>query len=449
MRLSHFVAGAAALCAAGVSFAQVAVLHNGVQVTLKVPQETFSIEGPLWDIDIANRQLLSTGFRVTIPATLNGELFTLGNTQIVDNEEVSLGEITAATFDRLSDANAAMRDLVYDTSGAAGPIRLGPARSLYSTSEARSTAVGDLDRDPIIEKRMEDNYFFLARNAFAQYEPGILPANYLGLIGIRTETGGFPTNNSQLPPRRFWRYPVSSGATVIAQGSVYVDPKGNEYNIPDFAVKGYLGHVLMAENVLIGNLKASAIGNFQTPDSIVIGNTLAMLNQDPRMPMDITGIAGSPISREYLMSGAVAPGTFVAAVGHMVGEHVMFVEVLDVGTVFDPANGAWVSVIDRTWRFNPGRGLSYRGDVVPASSTRLSVQYGNTIGNVWTPSGTEISLQAQLIVDPLTDSARFDIRDQPGANATTAREIKFIVRDSGSNAIVRSEVYPWADLLGL
>lgn len=449
MRLTHVVAGSAALCAASLSLAQVAVLHNGVQVTIKIPQETFSIEGPLWDIDVANRQLLSTGFRVTVPTSLNGQPFTLGNTEIVNNEEVSLGEITAATFDRLADNNAALRDVVYDTSGAAGPIRLGPARSLYSTSEARSAAVADIDRDPIIEKRLEDNYFFLARNAFAQYEPGILPANYLGLIGIRTETGGFPVSNTQLPPRRFWRYPASSGATVIAQGSVYVDAQGNEYNIPDFPVKGYLGHVLMAENVLIGNLRAAAIGNFQTPDSMVIGNTLVMLNQDPRMPMQITGIAGSPLGREHLMGGAVPTGTFVAAVGHMVGEHVMFAEVLEVDTAFDPANGAWVSVIDRTWRFNPGRGLSYRGEVVPASTTQLFVQYGNTVAGVWTPTTAEISLAAQLIIDPLLDAGRFDVRDQALANPVTAREIKFIIRDLGKGAVIREELVEWANLLGL
>jgi hypothetical protein len=427
------------------ALAQVAVLHDGTTVTMKIPQEIFSIEGPMWDIDVPSRRIYCMGSWVTIPASLNGAEFTVGNTQMVNNEETSLGPITVDTFDRLSDFNAAARDRIFDTAGAAGPIRLGAVRSLFSTSEARSAAIADLDRVPQIEKQMEDNYFFLVRNAFLQYPQGVLPDNFLGLIGIRTETGAFPTNNSQLPPRRFWRYPTNGGATFIAQGSTYVDANGNEYLIPDFPIKGFLAHVLIAENVLIGNMRASAIGNFNTPDSFVIGDNLILMNQDPRMPMEIIGIAGSPVSKEYFTT-QVPAGTLVAAQGHMLGDHVMFVEVIDVSAdVFDPAVGSWVSVIDRTWDFRPGRGLSYRGDIVPASTTLLSVQYGNN--GVFT--GPEISLEAQLVVDPLLDTARFDIRDQVGGDPVVAREIKFIIRDAVTKEIMREVVYDWATILGL
>jgi len=450
MRFSHLIASAAAFAAAGMALAQTAVLANGRTVTMVIPQETFSIEGPMWNVDTINKQLIGTGFNVTIPATLNGEPFTLGNTQIVNGEEVSLGAITTATFDRLLDVNAATRDRVFNTAGFAGPIRLGPARSLFSTSEARGEATANLVRSPIVQKQMEDNYFFQARNAFAQYPAGILPASFLGMIGIRTETGAFPTNNNQLPPRRFWRYPSMSGSTLIAQGSVYQDAQGNRYNIPDFLVKGAFAHVILAENVCIGNLRAAAIGNFQTPDSFVIGNTLILMNQDPRMPFDILGIANSPVSREYFTTGVPA-GTFVAAVGHMIGEHVMMAEMIDVtADVFDPAVGSWMSVIDRTWSFRAGRGLSYSGTLVPADTTTLSYQYGNTINGVWTPVGFEVSMQNDLIVDPLTNSSKFVIRDQnPNIDPTTVREIKFIIRDVNTNEILRTRVYDWATILGL
>lgn len=449
MRFSQLVASAAAFAAAGMAFAQSAVLHDGRALTLVVPQETFSIEGPMWNIDPVNKQIVGTGFRVTIPATLNGAPFTMGNTEIVNNESVSLGEITTATFDRLLDLNAATRDRIFDTAGFAGPIRLGPARSLFSTSEARGEPTAGLVRAPIIEKQMEDNYFFQARNAFAQYEPGILPANFLGLIGIRTETGAFPTNNNQLPPRRFWRYPAMSGATFIAQGSVYQDQGGNRFYVPDFQIKGFFAHVILAENVCIGNLKATAIGNFQTPDSFVIGTTLVLMNQDPRMPMSILGIAGSPVSREHFSTG-VAPGTFVAAVGHMIGEHVMMAEVIDVtADVFDPAVGSWLSVIDRTWGYRPGRGVSYTGEVVPGDTTSVFVQYGNTVAGVWTPTTLEVSIQASMILDPLTNSSRFVIRDQVGGDPATAREVKFIIKDAGSGATLREVHYDWATLAGL
>jgi len=445
MRASHLIASAAALSAAGMALAQVAVLHNGTPVTMKIPQETFSIEGPMWDVDIPSRTVIATGFRVTIPASLNGVEFVMGNTQIVNNEEVSLGGITAATFDRVSDINAATRDRIFETAGDAGPIRLGPARSLFSTSEARGVSVAGLDRDPQIEKAMEDNYFFLARNAFLQYQPGILPSNFLGLIGIRNEVGGFPANNNQLPPRRFWRYPSSSGATFIAQGSVYVDAAGNEYNVPDFVVKGALAHIVLAENVCIGNMKAAAIGNYNTPDSFVIANTLIMMNQDPRMPLDIIGIAGSPVSREYFTT-QVPAGTFVAAVGHMIGEHVMFAEVIDVSAdVFDPGVGAWISVIDRTWGFRPGRGLSFTGEVVPASTTKSYIQFGSN--GVFT--GPEISLDPFMVFDPVLNTSRFVVRDMAGADPVSTREIKFIVRDAQTKAEIRHVIYNWADTLGL
>ena len=444
MRFSHLVASAAALSAAGMAFAQVAVLHDGTPVTMKVPQVLFSVEGPIWDIDIPKRQVVSNGYRVTIPATLNGVEFVFGNTQIVTNEEVSLGGITAATFDRLSDINAATRDRIFDTAGEAGPIRLGPARSLFSTSEARGVAVADLDRDPVIEKQMEDNYFFLARNAFLQYPPGVLPASFLGMIGIRNELGQYATSNSQLPPRRFWRYPTSNGATFIADGSVYVDAAGNEYYIPDFVIKGALAHVVIAENILIGEMVASAIGNWNTPDSFVVGSSLVMMNQDPRMPMEIIGVGGSPVSREYFTT-QVPPGTPVAVSGHMIGEHVLFAEVIDVSTtVFDPAVGSWVSVIDRTWRYQAGRGLSFTAEVVPATTTLVSFQLGNN--DVF--SGPEFSLEAEEVIDAALNLSKIVIRDR--VIDATQRQIKFILRSAQDpSVILRERVYNWADIVGI
>lgn len=449
MRLQTVMVCASAFAVAGVALAQTARLHNGTLVTMVQPQETFSVEGPVWNIDAVNKRVIGTGFQVTIPASLNDQPFLMGGTQIVNAEEVHIGEITTATFDRLLDTNALMRDRIYDTGGFQGPIRLGPVRSLFSLTEARSLATADLIRDPICEKAMEDNFFFITRNAFLNYQPGVLPANFLGLIGIRTETGAYTPSNTTLPPRRFWRYPAMSGATFMAQGSVYADAQGNRHYIPDFPVKGYLATLILAENVLIGNLKASALGDFQTPDSFVVGSTLVMMNQDPRMPMDILGIGGSPVSRGYFAAVAV-PGDFVATVGHMIGEHVMMAEVVDVSTsMFDPAVGTWVSVIDRTWGYRPGRGLSYTGEIVPASTTLLSYEYGHTNANgTWTAITPETSMEAILVVDPILDSARFVVRDQAGGDLVTGREIKFIVRDA-NGVIQRTKVFDWAGILGL
>lgn len=149
------------------------------------------------------------------------------------------------------------------------------------------------------------------------------------------------------------------------------------------------------------------------------------------------------MTRDFFMT-ALEAGMSVAIEGHMLGDHILQAEVIDV-PLFDPINGAWVSVIDRTWGFRANAGLSYRGEVVPASTTLLSVQYGNN--GIF--AGPEISLENTLIVDPLTDVARFDIRNQPGANPVTARQIKFIVRDTNKGAIIQEFVFDWADILGL
>jgi len=442
MRSNVLFSGLLAASVSAIAFAQSAVLHDGRVVTMVQPQELFSVEGPSWNVDVANRVVVCNGVRVTIPATVNGERVTIGGSQIVDGNDQVIDAITVETFDRLLDANAATRDRVFDTSGACGTIRLGPARSTFCTSEARSEPIGDLERDPLVQRQIEDNYFFLGRNAFAQYAPGVLPASFLGMIGIRDEFGGYPTSPTQLPPRRFWRYPTMSSATFVAQGSVYQDEQGNRFNVPDTIIKGAYATLIHAENILIGNVKAKAIGNFQTPDSFVIGDTLILMNQDPRMAMDITGLGGAPVSREHFMF-ALEEGMAVGIEGHMLGDHILQAEVIDV-PLFDPMHGAWVSVLDRTWGYRNNR-LSFRGETIPASSTMLSVIYGNN--DVFT--GPEIVIENNVIVDPLTDVGRFDVRDLVGANPATARQIKFIVRDLNKGAVIREFVFNWADFLGL
>ena len=72
MNFARLVAGAAALSVGALAFAQSAVLHDGTVLVQKVPLELFATEGPIWDIDVANRRILVTGRYVTIPASLNG-----------------------------------------------------------------------------------------------------------------------------------------------------------------------------------------------------------------------------------------------------------------------------------------------------------------------------------------------------------------------------------------
>lgn len=77
------------------------------------------------------------------------------------------------------------------------------------------------------------------------------------------------------------------------------------------------------------------------------------------------------------------------------------------------------------------------------------MEYGNTVNGVWTPTTVEISIENQLIVDPLLNVGRITMRDQPGGDPATAREIKFIIRDANNNSILRTFVYDWATLAGV
>jgi hypothetical protein len=410
-----------------------AVLHDGTAVTMKLPQELFAVEGPIWDIDFGARQVIANGVRVTIPATLNGRVFEMGNTDLVTNEDVSLGGITTDNFDRLSDLHAATRDVVFE--GESGPLRMGPVRSLFNTVEARQRPQDDVDRWPAIQKQMEDNYFFFVRNAFLKYAPDVLPQNFLGLIGIRAESGAYADNPSQLPPRRFWRYPASSAATFMATGSVYVDAAGREYKIPDFLIKGAYASIVIAENVKVAPIRAAALGDWNTPDSFVMGDILVLMNQDPRMPARIEGLAGSPMSREYLTT-QLPPGTLVEVVGHMVGEHVMFAESILIEGAWDPEVGAWVGVNPASWRYDARDGLSFKGEMVPASGYRLFARYG----------GTEALIPVTPV--PTFNMARFDVRDLP-IDPSADPTLTLVMRRITDNAVEREVVIDWRALVGL
>jgi hypothetical protein len=262
----------------------------------------------------------------------------------------------------------------------------------------------------------------------------VLPANFLGLIGIRTETGEYASNPLQLPPRRFWRYPASSAALFSATGSVYVDQSGAEYNIPDFLIKGAYASIVIAENVKVGPIRGGALGNWVTPDSFVMGDILVVLNQDPRMPARITGMGDSPMSREHLLTQLPA-GELVEVVGHMVGEHVMFAESILAETAWDPAVGAWAGVNPMSWRYDED-GLQFKGEMFPAAGHRLSVRLGITETLIPTTPVLELN------------SARFDVRDLP-ADPIAQPVLTLLVRRVSDNQIVREHVYDWPALVGL
>lgn len=368
MHVARMVAGAAALSAATFAFAQSAVLHDGTVVIQKVPVELFATEGPIWDIDVANRRIRVTGRYITIPATLNGVPWELDGTEVIDGEGNSLGPITADNMDRLLDSRAALKDRVFETACPdCGPLRLGPIRSIFSTSEARTQAVDDgpeaLDRMPEIQRIIEDNYFFLARNIYLKHA-GTLPIEWLGRIGIRNENGTYPTSASNLPNRRYWKYPFTSGGTWKSAGTIYVDAQGNEYMIPELEKAFEL-----SENVTIGTVRSFEFGDWSTPDSFIVGDVAVMMNQDPRFSATIIGVAGQEISREYFMAN-LTPGLDIAVGGFMVGEHIQMAQEIEVG-MYDPSAGIIMSA-DRFRIALEDGFIQFQGWVVPMTGLSIT-----------------------------------------------------------------------------
>lgn len=363
---------------------QVAVLHDGTVVTQKVPLELFATEGPVWDINIERRTIRVTGREVTIPASLNGAEFHIEGTELVNAFGEALGSISASNFNRLSDAHAAGDGRVFDPACAfCGPLRLGAIRSIFSTSEARTSELMDegdvLDRLPIVQRSIEDNYFNIARSIFTLHQEA-LPTAWLGRIGIRNADGSYPTNPNALPQRRYWKYPYTSGGTLKSSGTVYVDAAGVEYMIPDGE------RVLeLSENVCIGSVRSVALGDIFTPDSFIVGDTAIVMNQDPRFSAKIIGIAGAELGREYFFSN-LAPGLEIAVVGFMVGEHMQMAQEIEVA-MYDPALGITFSA-DR-FRVEVGDGeIQFQGEIIPMDGLTLVAQIGpHTIPITATPEG--------------------------------------------------------------
>jgi hypothetical protein len=412
----------AAVCGLAVSAAALgqtlptATLHNGTVVTQKVPLELYAVEGTVWDIDIPARTITAVGRTIHVPASLNGGRFFIENTEVVNEFGISLGSISTANFDRLSDVNASTRDaIVLPACPECGPVRLGAQRSLFSTTEARSNPVGTLDRFPSTETAIEDNYFRLAINLFNRYT-GVLPVSFLGRIGVRNAQGQYPTSPFQLPPRTHWRYPHTSGSVIRSEGSVYVDSAGNEYLIPDSSRPGRILHISQAEHFTLGPCRAVRRGNLVTPDSLLVGDLLITPSQDPRFPVIFRGLGGTEVSRDVFFR-ALRPGDEVSVVGSLVGDHVLFGNEFDAPNLYDPAMGVAISAVSFFARASTGD-LRWRGEISPIEGLTVTAMVG---------AGAE--LPVTVIVDPLTGIGSYTMR-LTGIAMPENHTVTMIVRDA-------------------
>ena len=409
-----FIAASTTFITAAAS-AQV-ILFSGTPVTQKLPVEMFLTEGPIWDMDIPGRTLTAVGQVIHIPASINGVPFTLSGTEKLSPNGATLGTITVADFDRLSDINATGRDVVTSSAGPdAGPYRLGAVRSILSTSEARSNVVGALDRSPATQRVIEDNYFRILINLFNAHQ-SVLPAEFLGRCGVRTAQGQYPTNPFQLPPLTYWKYPHSTGGTLKSAGTIYVDAAGNEYRIP------HDGCVIeLAENVTAGKVRSMQVGNDLMPISFVVNETIVTLNPDPRIETKILGIAGGEVDPSVL-AASLQVGDEVIVIGYLVGEHMMFANEIEAPTLYVESMGIIVSADRFTARVNDGR-LRWRGQLYPPAGKTLWVQLAGSKGLIPVP----------FVVDPADGVGTYDMRlEDIDLEVVTALDM--VVRDATTGA---------------
>jgi hypothetical protein len=370
--------------------ASTAVMLDGTVLTQKIPESLFATEGPIFDLDLANQGIVVTGKKVTIPATVNGEPLLISGSSVLGQDGEALTGIGATDFDRLNDANAMVRDV--DTAAVGenlGPRRLGPTRSVFSSQEARRSAADapGLLRDNVAQAAIEQNYFQTVQQCY-EANAGALPADFLSRAGLRGEDAAN------------WSYPSGTGGTLKSAGHVYVDSAGNEYFVPDIEVV-----IELAENVAEGVVTSAVRGDGTRPDSFVMGDLLCIFNQDPRFGADVLGLAEAVIPREEFFKQVVVGETSLPLIGHMVGEHVMFVQEV-LSPFVDPAAAITITADRFTFRGPTVTESRWRGVVDKPTGLRLVAVMIQTIGG----QETRREFNIPMTIDPLTGEGVYNAR---------------------------------------
>ena len=389
-----------------------AVLADGRVLTQVQPPQIFATEGPIWNLDLANQGIVVTGRKVTIPATVNGAPFFIEGSSVLGNDGTAATGIGGANFARLLDNNAIGQDRDFTREGDfLGPKRLGAARSVFSTGEARRATDGtDLERSPLAQQQIEQNYFQMVQACHAVHRTS-LPTDFLDRAGIR---GSNPAN---------WVYPSVTGGTLKSAGTIYEDAQGNDYFVPDTEAV-----IELAENVATGVVRSIVRGNATRPDSFVIGDMLVIFSQDPRFGADIFGLADAHIPRELFFREVERGRTSCDTIGHMVGEHVMFVQ--EVLTEFVDSTAPIVITADRIqFRVAGARGEArWRGVIdKPEEIDQLfAVLYSPGVNGTEVRSEFPIAMIANVDAPGATYNVR--LRAVPGVNLASVTHIQMVAR---------------------
>jgi hypothetical protein len=404
------------VCTFASAQASQAVLADGRVLTQVLPVRIFATEGPMWNLDLQNQGIFVTGRKVTIPATLDGVPYYIAGSSVLSGDGTAATGIGGANFHKLLDSAAISEDVDTTREGDfLGPRRLGAARSLFSTSEARRVSDSvDLVRSPLAQQQIEQNYFQMVQACYAVHDD-VLPPDFLDRAGIR---GADPAN---------WVYPSMTGGTLKSAGTVYQDANGNEYLVPG-GFEDAEAVIELSENVATGIVRSVARGNATRPDSFVIGDMLVIFSQDPRFGADVLGVADAHIPREEFFRQVRAGETQLDTIGHFVGDHVMMVH--EVLTEMVDRQAPVVITADRIqFRVAGARGEArWRGAVDKPEDVDqfVAVLYSPGL------NGTEIRNEFPIALTPNVDApgATYNVRLRavPNVNLAAVTHIQMEAR---------------------
>jgi hypothetical protein len=418
--------------------AQTAVMLDGRVLTRKEPLSLFATEGPVWNLDLANQGIMVTGRTVTIPATVNGQPLLIDGSSVLSGDGNGVG-IGASNFSALLDRHAIGRDRNSQrVSGRNGPRRLGAVRSIFGTSEARRASSPGIVRDHQAQTLIEQNYFQIVEQCY-QAHAAVLPADFLDRCGVLARSAPADGNSTAANPGQAFRaglrttarsYPMTTGGTLKSAGHIYLDTEGKEYFVPDIEVV-----LELAENVATGVVRSLARGNATRPDSFVIGDMLVVFNPDPRFPAEVLGLAEAPIPREVFFDQMTPGQSSCDIIGHMVGEHVLFVQ--DVLTeLVDPNAAIQISADRFIIRVAAGE-ARWRGAIDKPQGVLLFAVLIDTA-----PDGVQTSREVNIpfVIDPLNGAGTYDARLR-GINVANITQIEMQARDATTGAVLASHPY--------
>jgi hypothetical protein len=225
-------------------------------------------------------------------------------------------------------------------------------------------------------------------------------------------------------------YPMTTGGTLKSAGHIYVDAEGKEYYVPDIEVV-----IELAENVATGVIRSVARGDSTRPDSFVIGDMLVVFNQDPRFGADVLGLADAIIPREIFFSQIIPGQSSCDVIGHMVGEHVMFVQEV-LTELVDPDAGIQISADRFVIRVGAGE-ARWRGIIDKPQGVLLFAVLIDTA-----PDGVQTSREFNIpfVIDPLNGAGTYDARLR-GIDVANTTHIEMQARDATTSEVVASHTY--------